>query len=91
MRNPRKVLLKWIIYLIDKDIYKYLKRPGKCYGRYCDHNCCKKLLGFFRCPYLNKENLCKLELKNKKPFMCINAPTILDDMPNGCGFWGRNK
>lgn len=91
MRNPKRVILKWAIFFIDKKTYNILKRPGNCLGKKCKHNCCKKMLGLFRCPYLNKESLCSLELKGRKPFTCVNSPTILDDMPKTCGYMRRTK
>jgi Fe-S-cluster containining protein len=87
MRNPFKVLLKWIIYLTDKESFIRLDAKGKC-NRNCKHNCCETLFGFIECPYYLEGKGCKI-YKNR-PMVCRVTPSLLDDMPKTCTYrWKR--
>lgn len=83
-------LRKCWLFLFYREKYISLRLSGECFR--CGE-CCKKILGFIRCPFLNG-NLCKLG--DKRPLYCKLAPISLEEEylslrnPN-CGYLWHKK
>lgn len=85
MTSIKNYILKWWLVFTNRKEYKRRHRKGEC--KRCGY-CCNHLLGFVRCPYLGKDNLCRLQ--KKKPFSCVYGPIDLDKPEKFCGYHPSN-
>jgi hypothetical protein len=89
----KKALIKHFVGLTNRKKFIAYKLNGECLAGKCPANCCKKLMGFLKCPFLCKDNLCWLEKKGHKPFICRHSPTLWDYefLPECCPYKQQNK
>ncbi len=77
----KQTLKKFYLYFFKRDEFKSLRLEGTCKG--CGE-CCKHLLGYFKCPFLSKENKCRIH--DHKPLFCKLTPINMGVRNKNCGY-----
>tara|TARA_Y100000310_G_scaffold278504_1_gene296974 strand:+ start:865 stop:1167 length:303 start_codon:yes stop_codon:yes gene_type:complete len=74
-------LKKFYLYFFKRDDFLNRKLKGEC--KQCGE-CCKHLLGYFKCPLLTKDNKCKAH--THKPLFCRLTPIDIGIRNPNCGY-----